>query len=94
VLFQENLQSPHVIAVLVGEKDAVELIRLDAEPCEAQAELFGAESGIDHQARPAALDHRRVPSTAAAKHREPNHRASLRAECGSRKRFGRFRRKE
>lgn len=79
VLFEENFEAFDVIAVFVSEQDAMERCRLDAEVGEAEIELFRAQSGVDQQTHVAALDHRRISTTATAKNREPHHAARVTA---------------
>ena len=43
----EHFQAGGVILVLVGEQDAVERSRCDASRFQSQADLLGAEAGVD-----------------------------------------------
>jgi hypothetical protein len=87
ILFQENLEPFHMIAVFVRQEDAAKRCRIDPEVSEPQRELFRAQSGIDHQTHATALDDRRVSATTAAKHRETNHMRRVAARSAGIKDF-------
>jgi hypothetical protein len=61
--------------MFVGQQHAVQGSRLDAHLAKAQAQLFAAQAGIDHQPQAAAFDDRRIPATATAKHHKSHHGA-------------------
>ena len=72
VIFEENLQAADVIAVFVGEQNAVEGFWRDADLGKAQRELLGAQASIDHEPHAAAIDDCRIATAATSKHREPH----------------------
>jgi hypothetical protein len=45
---------------------------------EPQRQLLGAQSRVDHQAQPAALDDRRISSAPAAQHCKSHHARTMR----------------
>jgi len=76
--------TPHpgtVVSVLVGEKDAVELITIEAQARQPRARLLDGETAVDQQARTGMLDDECVSPTTAAKrcksHPEPAGAASV-----------------
>ena len=62
-----------MIAVLVGEKNAVELFRPDAAKFEPDNKLPRAQSAIDQQPAMIGREQGRVPPAATAEHREAEH---------------------
>jgi hypothetical protein len=59
-----------MITVFVGEKDAIQGIRFDPDPAEAQDQLLGGKPGIHQQAGASGLNNRRVSTTTTAQNRE------------------------
>jgi hypothetical protein len=62
-----------VIAMFVGEKNAIELVGSDAALGEAQDQLARAQSAIDQQPAMIGCDERAVPRAPAAEHRQSEH---------------------
>ena len=75
-LFQQNPQPADVVAVLVGQENAVDAFQINSEPFRPVGELLRAESGIDQQAHATDLDHRRVSRTTATQYRQTHPRDS------------------
>src|SRR5260370_29540310 len=69
----ENFESANVIAVLVGKKDAVELVGCDATFRQAQHQLPRAQAAIDKNLAMLSRDQCAVPAAAAAEHRPAEH---------------------
>ena len=62
-----------MIAVLVGEKDAIELVRRDTALGQAQDELARAQSTVDQKPAMIGRDERTVSRAPAAEHRQSEH---------------------
>ena len=69
----EHFQSADMIAVLVGEKNAVELFRPDAAKFEPEDELARAQSAVDQEPAMIGRKQGRIPRAAAPEHREAEH---------------------
>ena len=69
----ENFESANMIAVLVGEKDAVELVGCDAAFRQAQHQLPRAQAAVDKNLAMLGRDQCAVPGAAAAEHRQAEH---------------------
>ncbi len=59
-----------MIAVFVSEQDAIEAGGIDTDRLHSRRQLFRAQTRVEHQPHAAALDHRRVATTATSKHRK------------------------
>ena len=59
-----------MIAVFVSEQDAIEAGWIDTDRLHSRRQLFRAQTRVEHQPHAAALDHRRVATTATSKHRK------------------------
>ena len=62
-----------MIAVFVGEEDAVELIRGNSALGEAQDELARAQAAVDQQPAMIGRDERAVSRAPAPEHRQTEH---------------------
>ena len=62
-----------MIAMFVGEQDAVEFVRRDPAEREPEDELARTQPAIDEQAAMLGRDQRAVPRAAAAEHGESEH---------------------
>lgn len=62
----EDFQTTNMIAVLVGEKDAIELFGHDATLLEPEHDLAGAQPTVDQNFAMIGCDQRAVSGTAAA----------------------------
>ena len=69
----KHFEAADVIAMLVGEEDAIELFRRDPALLEAQHELARAQSAIDQNPAMIGRDERAVSGAAAAEHRQTEH---------------------
>src|SRR5690606_30185619 len=70
LFLEEIFQPADVVSVLVGEKDRGKRCGVDAELCEAQAELFRGQPGIDQDAGVAAFEDGCVSGGAGAEDSE------------------------
>ncbi len=70
VFSQKNLEAFYVIAVFVSDQDAIEAGGIDTDRLHSRRQLFRAQASIEHQPHAAALDYRRIATTATSKHRE------------------------
>ncbi|MGC3989634.1 MAG: hypothetical protein QM796_08155 [Chthoniobacteraceae bacterium] len=71
----EHFEPRDVVAVLVGDEDAVELRKLDAHLREAQRNLPGAQPTIDEHTAFFGLDQGAIPRTSAGEGGETEHGA-------------------
>ena len=69
----EHFEAADVIAVLVGEKNAVELVRGDPAQREPEHELARAQSAIDEQPAMIGCDERAISGAAAPEHGQTEH---------------------
>lgn len=69
----EHFETADMIAVLVGEKHAIELVGSDPALREAQDELARAQAAIDEQPAMIGRDERAVPGAPAPEHRQSEH---------------------
>jgi len=69
----EHFEPTNVIAVLVGEKDAVELVGCDATFRQAQHQLPRAQAAVDKNLAMLSRDQCAIPGAAAAEHRQAEH---------------------
>jgi hypothetical protein len=69
----KHFEAAHVIAVFVGEQDAIELVGRDSAPGEAQDELSRAQSAVDQQPTMIGCDERAVSRAPASEHRQGEH---------------------
>jgi len=69
----ENFESANVIAMLVREKDAIELLRQDPAPLQTQDQLPRAQPAIDKKFAMSSCDQRAVSRAPAAEHRQAEH---------------------
>src|SRR5215471_18354572 len=69
----EHLQPANVVAMLVGQQNAVELLRSHAALLEADGDLPGAKAAIDQNFAMIGRDERAVSGTAAPEHRQTEH---------------------
>lgn len=74
-LLGENLQSGGVIAVFVGQQNAVERGGAEAGGLHAQGNLLGAQPGVDEHGGAIRGDHGAIPGTPAAEDGEAQHGA-------------------
>ena len=65
----EDVEAANVIAVLVGEKDAIELLGSDAALSEAQDKLSRGQSTVDQQPAMIGRDQCTISGAAASEHR-------------------------
>ena len=70
VFSHKYLESFDVIAVFVGEQDAIKSGGIDTNRLHSGRQLSRAKTRVEHQPHAAALDHRRVATTATSKHRK------------------------
>ena len=70
VFSQKDLEAFDVIAVFVSEQDAIEAGGIDTDRLHSRRQLFRTQARVEHQPHAAALDHRRVATTATSKHRK------------------------
>ena len=69
----EHVESANVIAMFVGEEDAIELVRSDSALREAQDKLARAQSAVDQQPAMIGRDERAVSRAPAPEHRQTKH---------------------
>ena len=74
-----------MIAVLVGEKDTIELARCDPAQGKTEHELPGTQPAIDEQPAMIGRDERAVPGASASEHRQTKHVRYLANEDGEHK---------
>src|SRR3954449_8295838 len=80
----EHLEAANMIAVLMGEQHAVELLRFDSAEGESHHDLSRAQSTVDENPAMVGGDERGIPGAAAAEHREGEHCATFtRTRCSS-----------
>lgn len=65
-MLEEYAKSADVVAMFVGEQNAVERGGVDTDEAEAVGELLGGESGVDEQAEAIAFDKCRIAAATAA----------------------------
>lgn len=78
-----NVQPARVIAVLVGEENAIEFLRVDAAQREPLADLQAAQSPIDQDASLGRLDEGAIARAAAAEDGEMKHRLCFATRRGA-----------
>jgi hypothetical protein len=69
----EHFETANVIAMFVGEEDAIELVGSDSALLEAQDELARTQSAIDQQPAMIGRDERAVSRAPAPEHRQSEH---------------------
>ena len=69
----EHFEAANVIAMLVGEEDAIELARRDSALFEAKDELARAQAAIDQEPAMIGRDERAISGAAAAEHGQCEH---------------------
>ena len=69
----EHFQAANMIAMLVGEEDAIELPRADSALFEPEDELARAQAAIDQKPAMIGRDERAISSAAAAEHGQCEH---------------------
>ena len=69
----KHLQPADVVAMLVGEKDAIEFVRGDPAEREAENELARAQAAVDEQPAMVGRDQRAVSGASAPEHRQTKH---------------------
>jgi hypothetical protein len=69
----KHFKTANMIAVLVGEKHAIELVGSDSALGETQDELARAQSAVDEQAAMIGRDERAVSGAPTAEHRQTEH---------------------
>jgi hypothetical protein len=69
----KHFETANMIAVLVGEKHAIELVGSDSALGETQDKLARAQSAVDQQAAMIGRDERAVSRAPAAEHRQTEH---------------------
>jgi hypothetical protein len=69
----EDVETANVIAMFVGEEDAIELLGSNSALGEAQDKLSRAQSAVDKQSAMIGRDERTVSGAAASEHRQTKH---------------------
>jgi len=69
----KNFQSANVIAVFVGEQNAIELLQRDPALLDSERDLARAQPTIDQNFAMISGDERAITGTAAAEHRQTEH---------------------
>jgi len=69
----KHFEAADVIAMFVGEKDAIELVRGDSALSQAQDELSRAQSAVDQEAAMIGGDQRAISGAPAPEHRQTEH---------------------
>ena len=69
----KHFEAANMIAMFVGEEDAIELAGSDSTLCEAQDKLSRAQSAVDKQPAMIRRDQRAVSGATAAEHRQTKH---------------------
>jgi hypothetical protein len=69
----EHFEAANVIAMFVGEKDAIELRGSDSALRQPEDELACAQAAIDQKPAMIGRDERAIPRAAAAEHRQCEH---------------------
>ena len=69
----EDVETANVIAVFVGEEDAIELVGRDSALGQAQDQLPRAQPAVDQQPAMIGRDERAVSGAPAAEHRQTEH---------------------
>ena len=85
VLNAENVETANMVAMFVGQEDAIKLFRQDAALLEPKCDLARTEPAIDQNSAMIGGDERAVSGTAAAEHRQTEHAAIKRPRFGFRK---------
>ena len=69
----EDVEAANVIAMFVGEEDAIKLLGSNAALSEAQDKLSRAQSAVDQQPAMIGRDERAVSRAPASEHRQTKH---------------------
>ena len=69
----KHFEAANVIAMFVGEENAIELVGSDAALGQAQDKLARAQAAIDEQPAMIGRDERAVPGAPAPEHRQCEH---------------------
>ena len=73
----KHFEAANVIAMFVGEKDAIQLLDTDSAKFESRKDLARAQASIDEQPAVVGRDERAIPGAPAAEHGETEHVRSL-----------------
>jgi hypothetical protein len=73
----KNFQPADMVAMFVGEKHTIELVRCDPALFEPKDELSRAETAVHEQSAMIGRDERAISGTAAAEHGQTEHARSI-----------------